>query len=453
MKRALWRRKKSRVAEALPEDDTDTGQAEDAATETDGATRVLLPTVAHADRFTFQDLVAEATADIGSRPARLVMTILGTVLGIASLVATLGFAQTAAAQIARQFDGVAATQVVVTAAEAQSGAKNTTVAAGRLPWDSPDRVQLLAGVESAALIGEVELVEGETITAVPVNDPSAPIPASPRLFATTQDLLESVEGSLVTGRFFDEGHDTRGDRVAVLGQRAAERMGINRVDSQPSVFIAGVAYAVIGIVDGMDRRSDLVDAVIIPQGTARADFALAAPSELAIHIAVGAGPQVAEQSVLALQPDDPDSLEAKAPAASSDLSQNVQADVNVVFLILGVIALLAGGLGIANVTLLSVMERIGEIGLRRALGATRRQIGAQFMVESIVIGFIGGIIGSAVGVIAVIVVAAVQGWAPVTDPLVAIAGAFLGAGVGWASGWYPARRAARIEPVAALRGA
>ncbi|WP_341955338.1 ABC transporter permease [Microbacterium sp. LWH13-1.2] len=413
----------------------------------------LLPAVAHADRFTVQDLVAEATADIGSRPARLVMTILGTVLGIASLVATLGFAQTAAAQIARQFDGVAATQVVVTAAKAQSGANDTTVAVGRLPWDSPERVALLAGVEGAALIGEVQLAEAASITAVPVNDPSAPVAPSPRLFATTEDLLQAVDGALTTGRFFDGGHDERADRVAVLGAGAAERMGINRVESQPSIFVAGVAYAVIGIVDGMDGRSELLDAVIIPQESARADFGLAAPTELAIHIAVGAGPQVAEQSILALQPDDPDALEASAPASSSDLSRNVQADVNVVFLILGVIALLAGGLGIANVTLLSVMERIGEIGLRRALGATRRQIGAQFMIESIVIGFIGGIMGAAVGVVAVIVVAVVQGWAPVTDPLVACAGALLGAVVGWASGWYPARRAARIEPVAALRGA
>ncbi|ALJ20962.1 ABC transporter permease [Microbacterium sp. No. 7] len=426
-----------------------TKTADDAQQPETGAAALVKP-VPRADRFTFQDLVAEATADIGSRPSRLVMTTLGTVLGIGSLVATIGFAQTAAGQIASQFNAAAATQVVVTPQEAQ-GRGGQSAAVGRLPWDAPERMMRLAGVEDATLMADVPL-GGESITAVPVNDPSQPAQASPALVAASAGLLDTVTAEVQTGRFFDEGHDERGDRVAVLGARAAERLGINRVDSQPSIFIAGIAYAVIGIVDGFENRADLRDAVIIPVGAGRLDFGLGAPAELRARIVVGAGPQVADQALLALAPGEPDSLRARAPAASSDLSQNVQADVNVVFLVLGGIALLAGGLGIANVTLLSVMERIGEIGLRRALGATRRQIAAQFMVESIVIGLLGGLIGASLGVLAVIVVAAVQQWTPVLNPVIAIGGALLGAVVGWAAGWYPARRAARIEPVTALRG-
>lgn len=409
----------------------------------------LVTKVPRADRFTMGDLLAEATADIGTRPARLVMTVLGTVLGIGALVATLGFAQTTAGQIARQFDAVAATQVVIEPSSAQT-ASGASVATSRLPWDAADRVALLVGVESAALIGEADLGT-ETITAVPVNDPSAPAVAPPPLFGATADLLEVTGARLATGRMFDSGHDARADRVAVLGERAAERLGINRVDSQPSIFIAGLAYAVIGIFDEAERRAELLDAVVVPMSTARADIALGAAEELLIRITPGAGQQVAEQAVVALAPGAPDSFDVSAPSSRSELGDSVQADVNVVFLILGGIVLLAGGLGIANVTMLTVMERTPEIGLRRALGSTGRQIAGQFVVESVVIGLLGGLIGASIGVIAVVGVSLAQQWTPIVDPLVAIGGALLGAVVGLVAGGIPARRAARIEPVSALR--
>lgn len=404
--------------------------------------------IARSDRFTFQDLMAEATAGIGARPARLVTTLLGTVLGIGSLVATLGLAQTTAGQVARQFDAVAATQVIVTPGSASTGGQ--TVATARLPWDAPERVLRLAGVESAGLSSEVPF-EG-TITAVPVNDPSAAATAAPPLVAASAGLLDAVRGEVTTGRFFDEGHDARGDRVAVLGSRAAERLGVQRIDRQPSIFIDGLAYAVVGVVDGMERRAELRDAVIVPMGAAREDFALSSAEELQIRIQQGAGELVGEQAPIALLPDEPEGLDVAAPTGRSELGANVQADVNVVFLVLGAIALVVGGLGIANVTALSVLERTGEIGLRRALGATRRQIASQFVVESIVIGLLGGLIGAALGVLSVVVVSLVQQWTPVVDPLAAVLAPFVGALVGLAAGWLPARRASRIEPVAALRG-
>ena len=405
---------------------------------------------ARRDRFSFQDLLAEASAGIGARPSRLVMTTLGTVLGIGSLVVTIGFAQTAAGQIARQFDAVAATQVVITPGTAQAG-PDATVATSRLPWDAPERVERLAGVEAAGLIADVPTAD-LVITSVPVNDPAEPPTLPPPVVAASAGLLDAVRGEVVTGRFFDAGHDSRADRVVVLGAAAADRLGINRVDSLPSIFIDDVAYAVIGIVDDMQRRQDLADSVIIPLGTARADFGIQAPSELQVKIEIGAGPLVAEQAPIALDPNAPDDFEVAAPTTRSELSENVQADVNIVFLILGAIALLGGGLGIANVTTLSVLERVGEIGLRRAVGATRRQIAGQFMTESIIIGLLGGLIGSAVGVLAVIVVSVVLQWTPIIDPLLATGSSVLGAVVGLLAGAQPALRASRVEPIAALRG-
>ncbi|TWH73316.1 putative ABC transport system permease protein [Modestobacter roseus] len=403
-----------------------------------------------ADRFRFGDLLGEATADIGSRPGRLVTTIVGTVLGIAALIATIGFAQTAAGQIARQFDRTAATQLVVTPSTADTRG-GTTVAAGTLPWDSVARLERLAGVESAALLTEVPLPEA-VITAVPVNDPSQPPTAAPPVYAASADLLDTVGGRLATGRFLDAGHDARADRVVVLGARAAERLGVLRVDTQPSIFIDGIAYAVLGVVDSFDVRAELLNAVLVPTGTARADLGLRAPGDARARIAIGAGPQLRTQAALALAPDEPDSLEVSAPDGRSELGRDVQADVNGVFVILSVIVLLAGGVGITNVTMLSVMERVGEIGLRRAIGATRRQIAGQFVAESVVIGLLGGLIGATLGVFAVIGISVVRDWTPVIDPGIAVGGALLGAVLGLVAGGLPARRAAAIEPVDALRG-
>ena len=409
----------------------------------------VVPRGAPLDRFGIRDLVSEAAHGIGARPARLLLTIVGTVLGIGSLVVTVGLAQTAAGQIARQFDAVAATQAVIAPDTAQtfSGERAST----QLPWDVEDRISRIAGVEAAGAVGPVDVGDAE-ITAVPVQDPSAPTLTAPPVLAVSPGLFDAVRSHVLTGRTFDAGHDLREDRVVVLGTRAATRLGVHRVDRQPSIFIGDRSYTVIGIIDEVKRRSDLLDAVILPVGTARADFGFAAFEEAHATIALGAGPVLAEQAPIAIEPNEPELIVAEVPTSDNAVRENVQADINAIFLALGGVALLVGGLGIANVTLLSVRERIGEIGLRRALGARKSDIGNQFLVESTVIGLLGGLIGAAIGVGVVVLVSLSKEWTPILDTWVVLGSAVLGGVIGLAAGTYPALKAAAIEPITALRG-
>ena len=397
-------------------------------------------------RMAVRDLLDESLAGVAARPARLALTTLGTVLGIAALVTTVGIGQTAAGQISQHFDAVAATRVVVE--PGTRAGPDGEVAASQLPWDADERVMRLAGVESAGTYARFspDLVSGSP-AAGPSGEGRHDVPtasASPGLFA-------AVRAQLATGRYFDSGHDERGDQVVVLGKYAAERLGVNRVDSQPSIFIGDRPFIVIGILDSVASRAELQDAVIMPHGTARGLYGVPAPDSVDIRTAIGAAQQVGEQAPIAVDPNNPELYDVDVPPRPGSLRENVTADVNALFLVLGGVALLIGGLGIANITLLSVLERVSEIGLRRAVGATRPHVASQFLVESIVIGFLGGLVGTAVGVLGTVGVSAYRDWTPLLDERLAVAAPLLGAMIGLVAGTYPAWRASAIEPITALR--
>ncbi len=396
-----------------------------------------------------RDLLDEALAGVAARPTRLVLTTLGTVLGIAALVGTLGLGQTASGQITQRFDLAAATRVAVQPGEREAG--DDAEAVTSLPWDAPARVQRLNGVEAAGTFSRVD-VGDDMVRSVAVVDPRGDDTFQLAVVAASPGLFDAVRGTLRTGRYFDAGHDRRADRVVVLGRNAAARLGINRIDAQPAVFLGDEPYTVIGILDGVANRAELLDAVIMPNGAARAAYDLQAPEELEIRTAVGAAQLIAQQAPVAIDPNAPTALQVDAPPAPGQVRRDVEADVNALFLLLGAVALLVGGLGIANVTLLSVLERVSEIGLRRALGAARRHIAAQFLVESVAVGFLGGLLGTTAGVLLTITVSAARDWTPLLDTRLVVLAPLLGAAIGLAAGTYPAWKASAIEPIAALRG-
>lgn len=398
-------------------------------------------------RLSLRDLGSEALAGIGARPARTALTVLGTVLGIGTLITTLGVSNTAGNQIAGRFDTVTGTEVSISVAEAVPGQPPYVA------WTALDNLTRLNGVRAAVAMAHTPPDDSPLVRANTLRDPTRVLDRSLSVVGVTTGLLAATSTSMAQGRFFDDGHVTRRDRVAVLGRQAAEQLGVTRIDNTPAIFVGDEAFTVIGILGDIGRadQAGLTGEVILPWSTANERLRIGAASDIVIATSLGAGQLVAAQAALALSPNNPDQLLVTAPPDPADLRAGVAGDLNSLLLILGVVSLIVGALGIANVTLVTVMERVGEIGLRRALGARRRHIAAQFLVESTAVGLLGGIIGASAGILAVVTISITKHWTPVLDGTLTIGAALTGALVGLLAGLYPSLRAARMQPVDALR--
>lgn len=391
------------------------------------------------------DLLDEAVSSILARPGRMALTVLGIVIGLTALVATLGLSRTASNRIISQFDELAATEILITP-HAGAPAGVTPV----MPWDAGSRLQRLHGVVAAGTLSEVNVGDA-LVSASPVTDPQQQTAFKLTVQAASPALLTAVRAVLASGRLPDAGHSVRGDRVAVLGPEAAKRLQIFNVAQLPAITIGDQLYLVIGILRSVARQPELLGAVILPEGTAKRDFGLAAPGAVLIETRIGATSLIARQAPWALRPDDPTTLKVEFPPEPQRVRDAVQSDLNIMLLLLGGLSLLVGAIGIGNITLVAVLERTAEIGLRRAIGATRNHIAAQFLCESATLGILGGIVGASCGVLIVVAVAAYQLWTPVLDPAAPLLAPLIGGAIGLVAGAYPAIRAAHLEPVEAFR--
>ncbi|WP_025272630.1 ABC transporter permease [Haloglycomyces albus] len=394
---------------------------------------------------TWVSLLEEAVKSVTARPSRTILTALGAVLGVGTLIAVSGISSTAGAQILSRLDGLSVNQVTATAADGISSSKEA------MDWEAEENLTVLNGVKAAG--ARTEIGTNFDISAIEITDPVAATEAPPTLVAGSPGLAAAVDAVMGQGRWFDVGHSERADRVAVLGSSTAGALNIADISIQSVVFIEGTPYSVVGIVSSAPAQPDLLESVIIPGKTAAANFGAKHPSRIQIATDSGASEVVAEQTPLALSPNDPALIQAEYTPPPQGVRQAVDSDTQLLFLVLGGVSLLAGAVGIMNTTLVSVLERRGEIGLRRAVGAARRHIAVQFLMESGMVGLLGGLFGMAGGVLTIVTVSALNEWTPVAPWWLPLSGVVLGIGTGLLAGIMPAWRAARTEPAVALRDA
>jgi putative ABC transport system permease protein len=322
------------------------------------------------------------------------------------------------------------------------------------PADADQRLARLNGVVNAGVFWSVP-VKAQISTTPPGSlDSDSSSDSELTVVAASPGALLATRPKMGKGVLYNEFHQSRKERVAVLGESAAAQLDVRRIDGQPAIFINGVAYTVVGIIADVERKPELLRSVMIPSSTALAAYgppAAGSRARMIIDTALGAAGLVASQAPLALRPDWPELFSVVTPAEPRELSKNVSSDLDALFLALAGICLVVGAFAIANITLIGVLERTGEIGLRRALGGQRRHIASQFLAEGASLGLLGGLIGTSVGVLVVIVVAMVREWSAILEPWVVLPAPLVGAAVGLLAGLYPALRAAWIEPVEALR--
>lgn len=392
-------------------------------------------------------ILDEAVASLGERKGRTVLTALGTVLGVGVLVAVLGLTTTARSQIDSRFTALSATEVTISQVNDPVATRSMA-----FPEDFEQRATKLHGAVDAGLSWKLppEIAKIRT-SPIPQADP---VGTGAEVLAASPGALRVAGAHASTGRVYDDFTQTARARVAIIGPVVAGDLGITDLDGHPTLSIGGVTFTIIGILDTVDRHTELLNNIIIPTATARSiwgDPTSSGPPSGWVSVDKGAGEVVADQLASATSTTHPEKFEVIAPPDPRQLRGSINSDLQTLFLLLAVVCLIVGMVGIANTTFVTVMERLGEIGLRRALGARKMHIAAQFLAEATVIGIVGGLLGALLGLGIVVGTALAQGWTAVLPPLVIMLGPAIGAITALIAALYPALRGAATEPVVALR--
>ena len=390
-------------------------------------------------RLLARDVVRVGAVGLRTRRMRAALSAVGIAIGIASMVAVLGISQSSKAGLLAQLDSLGTNLLTAGPGESFFGDEAT------LPTTAVTAVTGMPTVRRAASVAAIDATVRRT------DRIAAEETGGIAVKAADSGLLATLQGSVRAGRFLDAASERF--PTVVLGALAAERLGITDARGGLQVWVGGHWLTVVGILAPLPLAPELDRAALVGYPAAARLFGTERNAE---RVYVRADPErVTEARALlapTANPEAPEEVTVSRPSDALAARAAAMGAFTALLLGLGAVALLVGGVGIANVMVISVLERRSEIGLRRALGATRRHISAQFLTEALLLAALGGTAGIALGALVTAGYATSQGWAVTVPALAVLGGAGAALAIGAIAGLYPATRAARLSPTEALRG-
>jgi putative ABC transport system permease protein len=384
------------------------------------------------------DVMRVGAVGLHTRRLRAALSALGIAIGIAAMVSVLGISESSRSDLIATLDRLGTNLLRVAPGQTILGEE------AELPESAGRMIGRIAPVESVAAIEGVDTTVRRT-DYIPEEETGGISVA-----AADVDLLATLGATVSRGTFLNAA--TARYPAVVLGSKAAERLGIQRPGV--NVWIGEHWFTVVGILDPVELAPDLDSAALIGLPIAEELFD-AEGSASTIYVRANPDDLDDVRSVLGAtaNPEHPEEVEVSRPSDALEARAAAKTAFTSLFLGLGAVALLVGGVGIANVMVISVLERRSEIGLRRALGATKGHIRLQFVTESLILAGLGGAAGVVLGSIITVVYASNRGWDTAIPWFVPIGGITAAVAIGAVAGLYPAMRAARLAPTEALRTA
>ena len=402
-------------------------------TSSTGASAALEP-----PRLRLSDLARVASVGLRTRRVRAALSALGIAIGVAAIVAVLGLSSSSQAGLLAEIDKLGTNLLTVT------NGQNFFGQTAELPLAAPGMIGRIGPVEQVQYTGSTSanVYRSPLIPSVNTNALSVQ--------AASLGLPKTVGATIAAGSYLNAA--TAQEPVVVLGYAAAQRLGIDRLYPGERIWVGGMWFYLAGILGSAVLAPEIDSSVLV--GFPAAERYLGFDGHpTTVYVRSVTSQTAAVQSVLGAtaNPEAPNEVDVSQPSAALTARAEAEGALNSLFLGLGAVSLLVGAVGVANIMLIGVLERRSEIGLRRALGATKRDIRTQFLAEAILLALIGGAVGVSAGVISTAVYAATKHW-QIAIPTTAWAGG-LGAAIliGAVAGLLPAVRAARMSPTEALR--